>query len=67
MALQRTVLGEQIEAHLELARVLLIVGAALLLTLVLMVVFGWHGVSAHVPDRARSGRRAPVLTLRPMG
>ena len=55
MALQRTVLGEQIEAHLELARVLLIVGAALLLTLVMMVVFGWHGIAPSyqiVPDPA---------------
>jgi hypothetical protein len=55
MALQRTVLGEQVEAHLELARVLLIVGAALLLTLVMMVVFGWHGIAPSyqiVPDPA---------------
>ncbi|HEY7940685.1 MAG TPA: hypothetical protein VID25_01970 [Candidatus Limnocylindrales bacterium] len=55
MALQRTVLGEQIEAHLELARVLLIVGAALLLTLVMMVAFGWHGIAPSyqiVPDPA---------------
>ena len=55
MALQRTVLGEQIEAHLELARVLLIVGAALLLTVVMMVVFGWHGIAPSyqiVPDPA---------------
>jgi hypothetical protein len=55
MALQRTVLGEQVEAHLELARVLLIVGAALLLTVVMMVVFGWHGIAPSyqiVPDPA---------------
>ena len=55
MALQRTVLGEQVEAHLELARVLLIVGAALLLTLVMMLAFGWHGVAPSyqiVPDPA---------------
>ncbi len=55
MALQRTVLGEQLEAHLELARVLLIIGAAVLLTAVMMVVFGWHGVAPSyqiVPDPA---------------
>jgi len=55
MALQRTVLGEQLEAHLELARVVLIIGAALLLMLVMTVVFGWHGVAPTyqiVPDPA---------------
>lgn len=55
MALQRTVLGEQIEAHLEFARVLLFIGVALVLALVLMVVFGWHGVAPSyqiVPDPA---------------
>ena len=55
MALQRTGLGEQLEAHLELARALLIMGAAVLLALVMMVIFGWHGVAPSyqiVPDPA---------------
>lgn len=55
MALQRTVLAERIEAHLDLARVLLFVGAAIVVMLVLTVVFGWHGVAPAyqiVPDPA---------------
>ncbi|HXX61193.1 MAG TPA: hypothetical protein VEI48_07885 [Candidatus Sulfotelmatobacter sp.] len=55
MALQRSAFGEQIEAHLELARAVLLIGVALLLALVMMVVFGWHGIAPSyqiVPDPA---------------
>ncbi|HXR27634.1 MAG TPA: hypothetical protein VN771_07205 [Candidatus Baltobacteraceae bacterium] len=55
MTLQRTAFGEQIEAHLELARVVLFIGVALVLAVVLAVVFGWHGIAPSlqiVPDPA---------------
>ena len=55
MTLQRSALGELVEAHLALARVLLFIGAVIVMSVVLTVVFGFHGVAPSyqiVPDPA---------------